>query len=200
MSAKCKKPDASDSGSNASGNSNTSLHSALSSAGNKLPCFPPLVDLLVIPMTAMLWLATRAIQSASMATMTMVALGGHSRSDEQGEESASMAAEIWPVQLLLPESIPTLPLLESNKGQWTASVYQFFKVSVLRFDDEECPYTWFACNAKRCKATTGAAGNLKRHAVKCFTEAVVEAATSGAKQLDKFLSDRFSDLLALLSF
>ncbi|KAJ6486569.1 hypothetical protein DFH09DRAFT_948816, partial [Mycena vulgaris] len=74
---------------------------------------------------------------------------------------------------------------------WTASVYQFFKPPALRFDADESdrPYTWFACNAPHCKASTGirrymdksdatATKNLKRHAIKCFGEAVVEAVSS----------------------
>ncbi|KAK7017583.1 ribonuclease H-like domain-containing protein, partial [Favolaschia claudopus] len=79
---------------------------------------------------------------------------------------------------------------------WNAPVYQFFKSPVLKFDesDHDRPYTWFACNSAHCKAS-GAKGirrymdksdatatqNLKRHAIKCFGSAAVDAATSGAK-------------------
>jgi hypothetical protein len=88
-------------------------------------------------------------------------------------------------------------LLERNKGQWTASVYQFFKLPVLKFDaeDNDRPFTWFACDAKHCKAGFGANGirrymdksdatatkNLKRHAIKCFSQATVDAAAEGVK-------------------
>ncbi|KAJ7871618.1 hypothetical protein B0H14DRAFT_3439341 [Mycena olivaceomarginata] len=84
-----------------------------------------------------------------------------------------------------------------NLGQWTTPVYQFFHPLVLKFDegDKDCPYTWFACNSKHCKASTGANGirrymdksdaiatkNVKRHATKCFCEASVEAAAAGVK-------------------
>lgn len=77
-------------------------------------------------------------------------------------------------------------------------MYQFFKPPVPKFDDsdKDRPYTWFACNAKHCKAGSGAAmgvrrymdksdatatKKLKRHANKCYGEAAVEAAAAGAK-------------------
>ncbi|KAJ7367664.1 hypothetical protein DFH08DRAFT_946645 [Mycena albidolilacea] len=78
---------------------------------------------------------------------------------------------------------------DCNKGQWTAPVYQFFHPPILKFDkgDKDRLYTWFVCNSKHCKASTGANGiyrymdkpdttttkNLKCHATKCFSEASV---------------------------
>ncbi|KAJ7601412.1 hypothetical protein DFH06DRAFT_924135, partial [Mycena polygramma] len=87
-------------------------------------------------------------------------------------------------------------LSDRNKLQWKAPVYQFFGTPSLRFDEDNRPYTWFPCKAKHCKSSVkGAQGvrrfmdkadstatnNLKKHAVKCFSEAVVDAAIAGAK-------------------
>ncbi|KAJ7576301.1 hypothetical protein C8J56DRAFT_762794, partial [Mycena floridula] len=72
---------------------------------------------------------------------------------------------------------------------WAAPIYQFFKEPVLRFNDDGCPYHWFACDSKTCKSSglhgvkcyadksdSSGTKNLKWHATSCFGTAMVEAA------------------------
>ncbi|ESK84653.1 hypothetical protein Moror_13289 [Moniliophthora roreri MCA 2997] len=82
--------------------------------------------------------------------------------------------------------------LEHLKATWTSAVYSFFKSDVyVAHDADRQKYQFFPCAAKSCKSKLkgvrhyqdgkdcASTGNLKKHAVTCFSQAAVDNAIQG---------------------
>ncbi|KAJ7301562.1 hypothetical protein DFH08DRAFT_724124 [Mycena albidolilacea] len=81
---------------------------------------------------------------------------------------------------------------DEMKKKWTSPIYSFFSDIKIGQEDDGRRYHFFKCAAVKCKvkrtyenadgtraSDAGSTGNLKKHALLCFGENVVEAAIKG---------------------